>query len=172
MPTLSDLLATAKAQIELKAAEAKAKVKKTSSPARSAAVAEHLALTVTLDWTPIYRVYRQEVWRCDCGHAGLAPDGLYILHEHRRLANTTRLVRQGRGSTDYEDLPARVLAEPTAVHICPACTDEHGYLRPYNPPLSMARAVRPLPKDRTHYANEWATLTAPESERAHPTETE
>lgn len=168
MPTLAELLAGAQATVQAKAKidTAKERIKKARSPIeRDAAVADTVALQATLDWRPVALVYRQENWTCACLNHGETPDGLFILYEHARMANSTRLARPRHESEDRNDLPKRVLTETRVVAFCANCAPAEGFTRPYVPPVTIAgRRPITLSAEQRVYSTEWANLTSPETD--------
>lgn len=161
MATLAELLSQATATVAAKASvtAAKERVKKARNPLeRDAAVADTVALQATLDWRPVALVYREEHWTCQCGHEGFTPDGLFVLYEHTRMANSTRLSRPRHESENRNDLPKRILVEARVVMLCGACCA--GFIKSYAPPITVnGRRPTPLLPEQRVYAAEWVALT-------------
>jgi hypothetical protein len=168
MATLQDLLASAKATVEAKAqlATTKERVKKARSTAeRTEAVAESLALQATLDWRASALVYREVQWSCSCLNHGVNPDGLFLLYEHARLANSTRLARPTFDHGIPDGLPKRILTERVLVDLCPNCAGPEGFVKSYTPPVTVdGRRPVPLRAEQRVYENDWRTLTQPEEQ--------
>lgn len=160
--SLDSLIATAQAQVQAKTALGKVETKARTAPTapeRKAALDEALVLRATLDWHSTALVFRWEEWTCTCGQSGGTPIGLFILEEHARMANSTRLRPPRSESGDaYPDLPRRVMRDTRPVPFCPECASTHGFVKPHAPRLPPPYAIRRVEGE---FVQEWKLLTAP-----------
>lgn len=136
MIDLAALIATAKATVQEKEAlkAAQTKVRSLSqgaphSPALKKATAEAAALLQRMSWTTVAVAFRETSWECSCGHSGRAPEGLFLVQEHTRLA-ATRYVRLDHPA-QAEGLRRTRVVEARSVTVCRSCAYIEGYREPY-----------------------------------------
>lgn len=161
---LASLVARARAKVQVKDAakdaEAKVKAAKTAD-AKLTAQLELNSIREHIDWRSVALLHVTEHWTCRCGNVGEAPQGLFILQEHTRLANSRRLQRPRSESSLPSDLPRAVKIETSVVLMCQECREDSGFVnewRPPIPPTSLAFGAK------GEFTREWETLTAPSEE--------
>jgi hypothetical protein len=131
--SLTSLIASAKASVAAKASgeAAKAKVKTARSTSeREDAERESKTIQDSIDWIPQAVIFRCVCRICTCRHIQYASDGLYLYYEHRRLANSTRLLRQ-RPGIPLPSLPHYTLEVKEEIDICHSCAAQQGF--PFRP---------------------------------------
>ena len=145
MLSLASLTASAQqsARDKERLAEVKASITKRSSKEgeAQAAVAELAAIRERAEWRPTALVFRSTEWACHCGTHGVTPVGLFLLQEHTRLRDSTRLLAIRPSDQSHAALPRYHHTEPQALALCHACAPLHGHTEPLpEPSASEARA--------------------------------
>ncbi len=113
-------------------AEVKATVAKRSPKEgeAAAAAAELAAIRERTEWRPLALVFRSTEWACHCGTHGITPVGLFLLQEHTRLRDSTRLLAIRPSDQSHATLPRYHHTEPQALALCHACAPLHGHAEP------------------------------------------
>jgi hypothetical protein len=154
MADLASLIATAQKAVAAQAAIKVAKVTAKARPTPEALSALH-ALELQVQWRPVALVLKLEEWTCVCGHQGEHPLGLFLLEEHTRVANSTRLSRP-RNEAELPPLPRRIAWENGTRLICSSCAPRHGFLKELTRAPVAAQAA--VPPAKGEFTSEWETL--------------
>ena len=172
MISLEALTARVAGQLQAKSnlKEAQAKVKKApAGTARDEAAAEAAQLSSFLDWRPVALVLGDQHLTCKgCGQDHWAILGLFVLDEHVRSKDATRL-RAVPAATHGEQLPRKTWTQDREVEFCYHCCEEAGFVEEYTPQRHVAARLA-LPQQPGPFVQEWLDKTAPLQEDDDPLE--
>lgn len=162
MISLESLVARAKTEVEAKASlkVAQAKVKKSpSGQARDEAAAEAAQLSSFLDWRPVALVLGDQHITCTCGQDHWSILGLFVLDEHVRFKDATRL-RAVPSPSHGELLPRKTWTQERRVDFCFHCCEAAGFVEEYTVQRHVASRFA-LPLQPGPYVQEWLEKRAP-----------
>ena len=134
---LAALTARVKARV---ATEEAAKVAKVAAKRDPSKAAEAYVLQNAADWNTTALVIVYDDWECACGNHGSSPRGLFLLQEHSRMANCSRLEAIGSG-TPPPHLPKKWFGESRIVALCHQCAPAVGFLKEYRRPPPPAHSA-------------------------------
>lgn len=158
MLSLTSLTASAQqtARDKERLAEGKASAAKRSlkeGEAEAAAV-ELAAIRERAEWRSTALVFRSTEWQCYCGARGVTPVGLFLLQEHTRLRDSTRLLAIRTSDQSHTTLPRYHHTESQASALCHVCAPLHGHAEPLPEP-SNSRARAFALRYPGQYMHEW-----------------
>jgi hypothetical protein len=162
MISLEALTARVTTEVAAKAAlkEVQAKVKKApAGTARDEAAAEAAQLSSFLDWRPVALVLGDQHITCKCGQDHWAVLGLFVLDEHVRFKDATRL-RAVPAASHGELLPRKTWTQDRTVEFCYHCCEEAGFTEEYTAARHVSARLA-LPVAPGPFRQEWLDKTAP-----------
>lgn len=165
LPSLQSLIARVQGEVQaekqLKAAETKTKTARTDAE-RAASQAEADAIRAIVDWIPRAIVLVIENVECACGEEWETPQGMFILKEHARMANSAQLIPP-RSESQLPDLPRRIKYTNRICAVCQACMGRAGFSKILTDKVSIPGQVT-IPAQSGLYVQEWLAKRAPTEE--------